>query len=179
MFYLLILPISCFFLFQVYQLREMKKHDEHLFRFCELRRDSIDLLSNEYETSSRNDYVALRKLIEALNNTIHNYKSHKTVIFNFRLFARYLREFKSLEEKADEISTNNQDLLNLICRMQVSVFEAFLAYTPFFKSEIIVSITIRVLSAAVDSGISSVRKYRNSLVEVVEKIEHLKHTSTC
>ena len=86
MFYIVATLIAIFLIYQIISLRELKKHDEHLFRFCELRRESIKLLYEERDALGRNDYIALREMLGALNVTINNYRNHKTAIFNLRRF---------------------------------------------------------------------------------------------
>jgi hypothetical protein len=178
MYYIVAVPLFCFLAFQIFRLNEMRKHDTHLFRFCELRRDCIDLMGKEYQSLSRNDYVALRKLVEVLNVTINKYKNHKTVLFDFRLFTRYLGDLKSVEARAEKISTKNSDIRQLIERMQVSVLAAFLAFTPFLKSEILGKVIARILAVATNTGMESLKKNLASVKEANALVKQYKQADS-
>lgn len=179
MFYFVAGLISAFLVYQVINLRELRKHDEHLFRFCELRRDAISLLYNERETLSRNDYIALRKILKTLNLTINNYRTHKTVTFNLRRFLAYVKELRSLDHDTGKISTNNKDIINLNYRMHHVVCLAFLAYTPFLRSEVLASIVIKVLNACVEMGIKSCALYAREFKKAVQFTYEFRKPPSC
>lgn len=163
-----ILTCSAFVIFpiQLVWLMGLRKHDVHLYRFCELRRDSIKFLYDEYKNLSRTDYIALRKLILALNVTINNYKVHKKALFDFRAFTRYVKEVKPFEDDVDEISTNNEKIHELRERMSHAVIEAFFAYTPFLKHQVVANFIFFVLSAAVKTGSEKFSNDLNILGEI-------------
>lgn len=163
---------------QIYKLLEIKKHDRHLHRFCQLRRDSIQYLSGSYREISRNDYVALRKIIESLNTIIGSYKEHKTVVFNFRLFVRYLNDLKEFEKKVEKISTDNEEIKRLRNRLHRSIFKAFLAYTPYLKSEIAFYLVAHIFSFGVRAGANSLRGYLSSLNEAKVMVNTFKQSTT-
>jgi hypothetical protein len=179
MFYLIVALISVFLVYQVLSLRELKKHDEHLFRFCELRRDAIKLLYDEKDTLSRNDYVALRKILKALNVAINNYQKHKTIIFNFRKFIAYAKELKILNKSAGNISTSNEDIKIFNYRLHHTVCLAFLAYTPFLKSEILAKIVVGVLNACVDMGVKSCGLYVKEFKRAIQFTDDFKNPPSC
>ncbi|MFA0792603.1 hypothetical protein ACCI51_18870 [Microbulbifer echini] len=156
----------------------MRKHDRHLFEFCQLRRDTIAYLSNSYESLSRTDYIALRKINDALSSIIAGYKAHRTVVFNFRLFTEYLDELKAFEKKAEKISTNNKDIQDLLKRIHCSIFKAFLAFTPHLKSELAFSLVIKLISLGIKAGLNSLKDYLLSLKEAKVMVNTFKRSST-
>ena len=179
MFYVIAGLIAAFLVYQIISLRELRKHDEHLFRFCELRREAISLLYDERETLSRNDYIALRKILKALNVTINNYRTHKTVTFNFRRFLAYVRELRKLDRDTGKISTNNEDIINLNYRMHHVVCLAFLAYTPFLRSEILASMALKVLNACVEMGIKSCALYAKDFKKALQFTDEFRKPPSC
>lgn len=167
MFYIVSTLVGVFLAYQILQLRSAKKHDEHLFRLCELRRATIKIMFDQRDSLSRNDYIALRKLVGALSLTINNYRNHKTVIFNFRRFMAHVRELKSLDNKTRVITTKNKEINDLKNRFNRALCLAFLAYTPFLRSEILAKLIVGVLNAFVEMGAKSlsvyVKEYKSAL----------------
>ncbi|GAA5445214.1 hypothetical protein Misp06_03411 [Microbulbifer sp. NBRC 101763] len=175
----ILLALALFFIsIQIYRLWEMRKHDQHLFEFCQLRRDTITYLSNSYESLSRTDYIALRKINDALSTIIAEYKEHRTVVFNFRLFVEYLDELKAFEKKAEKISTSNKEIQNLLNRIHCSIFKAFLAFTPYLKSELALSLVMKLSSLGVKAGVNSLKGYLSSLKEAKMMVNTFKRSST-
>ncbi|WP_444943908.1 hypothetical protein ACJJIK_00935 [Microbulbifer sp. ZKSA006] len=162
----ILLAIALVFIFaKIYQLLEVKKHDQHLFEFCQLRRDTISYLSSSYTDLSRTDYIALRKVSDTLSAIIAEYKEHRTVVFNLRLFSEYVNQLKTFEKKTEKISTNNPQIQDLLHRTHRSIFNAFLAFTPCLKSELAFAVAIKLISLGVKAGVKSLRRYLFSLKE--------------
>lgn len=177
--FLLLITIAIFLLvIQAYKLLEVKKHDKHLFRFCNLRREAVKYLSCSYQDLSRNDYIALRKTIETLNGIIGSYKEHKTVVFNFRLFVRYLNDLKEFEKTTEKISTNNEKIKDFIRSLHKLIFKAFLAYTPYFKSEIAFYLIVQLFSFGVRAGVNSLKDYLSSLEEAKKMVNAFNQSVT-
>ncbi|QFT54401.1 hypothetical protein FIU95_07510 [Microbulbifer sp. THAF38] len=178
MFSMLLAIALVFIAIQIYRLFEIRRHDQHLFEFCQLRRDTIAYLSNSYEHLSRTDYIALRKINDALSRIIAGYKEHKTVVFNYRLFTEYLDELKAFERKAEKISTGNKDIQDLLKRIHCSIFKAFLAFTPHLKSELAFSLVIKVISLGVKAGLNSLKDYLQRLKEAKVMVNTFKRSTT-
>ncbi|MCO1336527.1 hypothetical protein MO867_19525 [Microbulbifer sp. OS29] len=175
----ILLAIALFFIaLHIYRLLEVKKHDQHIFEFCQLRRDTLSYLSNSYEGLSRTDYIALRKINDALSTIIAGYKEHRTVVFNFRLFSEYVNELKAFEKKAEKISTNNKEIQELLNRIHYSIFKAFLAFTPYLKSELAFTVLMKLISIGANSGANSLKGYLLSLKEAKSMINTFKRSST-
>ncbi|WP_157954096.1 hypothetical protein [Microbulbifer sp. A4B17] len=156
----------------------MKKHDQHLYEFCQLRRDTISYLSNSYDNLSRTDYIALRKINDALSTIIAGYKEHRTVVFNLRLFSEYVNELKAFEKKAEKISTNNKDIQDLLNRIHQSTFKAFLAFTPYLKSELAFSVVMKLISLGVNAGVNSMKVHLRNLKEAKSMLNTFKRLSS-
>ncbi|WNZ54917.1 hypothetical protein QT397_18850 [Microbulbifer sp. MKSA007] len=173
--------IALVFIFaKIYQLLEVKKHDQHLFEFCQLRRDTIGYLSDSYTDLSRNDYIALRKINDALSTIIAGYKEHRTVVFNLRLFSEYVNQLKAFEKKAEKISTSNPDIQELLNRVHQSIFNAFLAFTPYLKSELAFNVVMKLISLGVNAGANSFKAHLLSLKEAKTLLNTFKkHSSPC
>lgn len=162
---ILLAAATVFLLIQIFKLRKMQKHDRYLYAFTQLHRETIDYLFDSHSKISRDDYIALRNLSDALKTIIYNYKNHKTVIFNFRLFVKHLNEVKKFEEKASRISTENQEIKKLIEKAHQAIIKAFLAFTPFIRSEFffrLIKIYIKIFALA---GKKSLTSYLSSLDE--------------
>lgn len=171
MFYLVIVPTLAFFLFQIYTLLSWKKHDDHLYVFCELRRDALRYLFENWKDLSKDEYKALRKLLWVLNFAIENYKSQKTAIFNIRNIYNHVAQLKRSSKKQDRIQTENSDIKELIRRGDRAIFSAFLAYTPFFKSEIILNLCYFIFRAAANAGLKQVNSHLAKLKEAESFVE--------
>lgn len=179
MFYLIAVPVFILISLQVVHLLELKKHDEHLFKFCQLRRESLELLANSYGEISRNDYLALRKLIQTESVIIGSYKEHKTVVFNFRIFLKNFNDAKVFNDQSKEISTNNEDIKRLIGKMQFLIANAFLAYTPFLKSELMFQFAVRASSMAVTLGFYKFKEVGNRLKEARNLLDSYGKNACC
>lgn len=84
MFYVLIIPAFIMSLFMIVHLLSIKRHDKVLFQLCHIRREVMSLLRDDNFDMPRDDYISLRRLLDALNINIHHYKKHKSLLFNFR-----------------------------------------------------------------------------------------------
>lgn len=184
MIYILLVPSSAFLIFQIFQMIDIRKHDRHLFKFCQLRRDAINLLFAMHMAQNRNsteefdaDNRALRQLIDAINIIVGAYSKHKTVLFDFRRFIKYFRDLKTFEVNSRKIVTRDPKILALASRMQYLYAKAFLAYTPFLKHKIIVSLFLRSLATGVAAGVNSLNRYKNEIVDAVELVNQLKTRS--
>ncbi|MDP5208576.1 hypothetical protein [Microbulbifer sp. 2205BS26-8] len=177
MLYLLLAMALFGIAFQLYRLAEMKKHDQHLFELCQLRRDAIRYLSNAYEDLTRTDYIALRKINDALSTMIASYSEQRTVIFNLKRFSVHLDELKTFENKAKNISTSNTEIQNLLNRIHHSIFKAFLAFTPRLKSELAFTLELHLITFGVRAGINSLKGYLLSLKEAKMMVNAFKQST--
>ena len=161
------LIVSLFLMYQIYVYSELKKHDKYLFKFCQIRRDAMKLLRDGYEDLSKEDYVALSGLLKVLNTSIRHYNMYKTILFNFRFYLAFFKAMKASNRKIESMPTcNNPKVNELYSRTRYAILEAFFAYTPFLKSEIVLNISYGLLKAFARSGMESVGKFLMALSEV-------------
>ncbi len=129
--------------------RREAKHDQVLFPLCQLRRDIVQFLrtnirNNRCALSSEEGQSVLR-LLEVLNDAIRNYKRHKTVMFNLREVAKYLRKHQDALKKARPLDvTDNPDIQAFYARFGLCSAKAFLAYTPLIRSELVLRVALYV-----------------------------------
>lgn len=126
--------------------REVQKHDTILFPFCQLRRDIIAFLHVNVvatpDALSRDEYRSLRRLLDALDITIHNYNRHKTVMFNLRRIMRDIQTYKRASETVVDI-TRNVEIRGFHDKFRRLLAKAFVAYTPMIKSELAIKLIVQ------------------------------------
>lgn len=139
MIYLVFACFCVFFVVSCMQIRREGKHDDVLFPFCQLRRD---VMKYRYEaiigdTLSREEIESLRRLSRALDGTIRNYKQHKTVMFNIRKVARYIKQYRHAVKQIKPVDvTNNAKIQEFHTRFGHLLAKAFIAYTPLIRWEL-------------------------------------------
>jgi hypothetical protein len=139
-------PILFMTLVMARRLLLLKKHDEVLYRFCEQRRRAMAILRRDNSNMTGNDYTSLRDLVCLLNTAIHKYNEHKRVIFNLRKFRAYFQDFRnSLNEMQSIRPTPNPEVVELYDLFNKSLVQAFCAYTPFLRSELVLVFMIYIL----------------------------------
>jgi len=170
-FYVLMTAALLSTFWMILRMRKVKRHDEVLYRFCELRRDAMKTLRDKssIEAMTRQEYIVLRKLLETLNVIIEAYKTHKTVIFNLRTLVRVLSEYKRYNKKAESIEkTKHEGIEFLRIGIMKALLHGFLAYTPFIKSEVVVRVVLAILGLLAQSGVKKLNGYARSLKEALE-----------
>jgi len=146
MFYLLIIPALIMLSFMIMQFYAIKKHDKVLFEFCQARRDLMGILRRDNVNISKKNYVALTKLVEFLNRTIHNYDEMKTSLFNIRKFFRYLKQYEKDIKKIEKIKIpDNPEVIEIYRKSSIAMLKAFLTYTPFIKSQLCLYLLVHLL----------------------------------
>jgi hypothetical protein len=115
----------------------LRKHDVVLYQFCEVRRQLMRLLRAEGEQMTREDYVYAREILDAVSQTIEIYGDHKSRMFNARWFFRFLKAYRiSSKEMAALPRTASPKLREIENVYGRAVLSGFLAFTPFFRSEL-------------------------------------------
>lgn len=172
MFYLLIIPVLVSSAFMIHRLRKIKKHDKVLFHFCQIRRDAMELLRNNYSEMTIEEYRAIRRVLMALNSTIHDYNDYKISIFNFRRFYRMVKNYKKTTSSIERMKLpKNSDIGKLLQDFSIGMIKAFFAYTPFLKSEIIFKLVILILDFVTKSGIKYLNDRARVLLESLSMLE--------
>lgn len=139
---IILIPALAVVLYGVIQVREARKHDRVLYRFCQIRRDVMDVLRSENQSLSAEDYAAGRRLLDFLNLTISLYREHRTKMFDWRAFVRFAREYRQSATQIVALSsTRHKALSNAVMKTGWAALLGFLAYTPFIKSETALRLT--------------------------------------
>ncbi len=174
MIYLVFVCFCVFFTASWMQIRREGKHDDVLFPFCQLRRD---VMKYRYEAIiddalSLEAVASLRRLSKSLDVTIHNYKRHRTVMFDIRKMAECLRQYRHTIKRMDPVDLTDNAAIREFHRRFVHCFaKAFLAYTPLIRSELALRLVVFVyrkhLSHYVLAVAKQIRidKQQNSVLE--------------
>lgn len=161
MFYLLMVPVLLMEVCMLLYLYRRRRHDKVLFRFCQIRRDLMQLLRDRGSSLSREEYKDARELLNVLSFTIHNYRDQKTKIFDGRKFLR----FRNSAEKIRQAEPSaDPEIAALYVRTAHALVRGFIAYTPFFASELALRL---VLLGAQMLGNLGIRKMRRAF-EVIQ-----------
>ena len=154
-----------------YRQKEMQKHDQALFPFCQLRRDVMHFLyMNVIENTSLlspAEYKSVRQLLNVLDGTIHNCNHHKTLMFNVRKIAKHLKMYRKMSKVALEIPDHPEirEFHERICRLLVA---AFLAYTPLIRWELALRLIVFSYRMGKQDGIR--RREAEYVVKSAEKV---------
>lgn len=170
MFYLLLIPFSFVSVLLIIHLKNLKKHDAVLYKFCQVRRESMQFLRANWSNLPKKEYIALRELLETLNATIHRYNEHKTVLFNLRRFIEHIKEFDSFSKKIEPIEKpETKEIRQFYLDTSRSFLYGFFAYTPLIKSEILVKLVIMIFGVFTLLGIN---KFSRSIEHIANSINN-------
>ncbi len=135
-------------LIQLKEVKSISKRDHYLFALCDLRRDVMYYLRSEYEDISKRDYLALKKILKNIDISIICYsRNHAKIIFNFREFAKLVKETEKLNNRSEKIEIHDNKMVNKFrARLQFYILKSFFAYTPFFFEEVVLRIGIKKFS---------------------------------
>ncbi len=134
-------------------LRRVSKHDRVLFPLYQLRRDLMKFLrvnatANKNVLSSA-EYDSIARLSDALDLAIHNYNKHKTMMFNLRKLLAHLKKHQHILKKIEPVDmTDNPKIQIFHSRFLQCLAEAFFAYTPLIRSEIMLKLFMWVSRVA-------------------------------
>lgn len=170
MFYILIILSITSLLYMALRLRKLKKHDSVLFRICQVRRDTIAFLSDSLPTLTREEYIALRQLLYALNLTINNYQHHKCVLFNFRRLKRYTMEYHNFNNHMNKIHVPKDGPIRDLFDQAIYAFlYGFFTYTPLIRSELVLHL-LRMFIKAIPLPQLGIRSITPNTVDTMVEI---------
>lgn len=140
--FVMLIMLTCQMTAYRHRQKKTQKHDDVLFPFCELRREIIRFLhENAFENRSalsREEYNSTRRLLDVLNNTIQNYNRHKTVMFDLGQTAKYLKQYRDALQQTKPLDpTDNPKIKKFHNDFFRHLIKAFLAYTPFMRSRLV------------------------------------------
>lgn len=171
MFYVLVIPSFVLSILMVAYLLSLKKHDRVLYNFCQIRRDAIKLIDERGITGDRVAYHSVRHLLNSLNLMIHNYDGCKQQVFNIRKLVAILKDCKHISRQVEKISIpDDHEVVELHLRFKRSMILAFLAYTPFIRSEVTAFLFYKLFSLLAKSGITSLKKAAEYMGWLVDEI---------
>jgi hypothetical protein len=171
--YILIVPSLVFALYMIVVFRKKKKHDDILYRFCQVRRDAIAMIDRRNVELSRKQYASIRNILESVNAMIHNYEQCKTTVFNFRKFVRFLKFYRDAARQAESIHIpNDPEIIAFHHQYKTAIIEAFLAYTPLIKSEICVKLLVALFVFLAKAGLKSLNGGATYLIWLNNEIKN-------
>jgi hypothetical protein len=179
MFYWMAVPAIILLAFDLRYLYRMRKDDIVLYRFCELRRHTVQLIADNAEGLTADDYLYARYMLEVMNSTVSAFKRNRHLMFNLRAFIRFLRRYKlSAEDIARVPRTQREDLMKIEREFAGAMGKGFIAYTPFMRSELAVRLLALAASFVASVGIKAVsgraREFRDLLAATRERAASLK-----
>lgn len=144
-FYVFLVPVLLLSLVILFRLKSIKKNDEALFEFCQLRRDIISYLREKNTRIPEENYFEVRKLLEILNSDIHNFKKHKKGKFNFNNWITEAKGvYKNVRTAEQKKIDNNEKVEEFYKKYGQTLFGAFLRFTPFFKYKIVLLLLLGI-----------------------------------
>ncbi len=162
---------SIFFLTWFLQLRRMRKHDRVLYRFCQTRRMSMEILRVRGFELPREDYLVLREVLQGTTETIHHYEDCKSTLFNFRKFLQRTKELKSNAESVQRLANvRDPEIKAVINSLRNAIFNAFFAYTPLIKSTIALYVLAMLFMLLSKLGLASLKQAAGLLFWLKEQI---------
>ena len=149
-------------------MRRVAKHDRVLFSFNDIRRKVMrelfshcdSLLSGGRGTLSHAEKDAAKFLLKSLDGISTHYDRHKTEIFNLRKMRRMVeQDLAHYREIKHEVSAHLSEvpsgkMAELYADFGRTTAEAFVAYTPFIRMEIV----FRLLWADLAKPIAQIRR---------------------
>lgn len=136
-----ILVVAIFTLASYVDIKRHERHDRVLFRFCQIRRDLMAELRARYQSLSREEFESMEFLLSLLDEVIQHYGRHKTAMFNFRKMRRAverdLEHYRKTEREARLTRVPPGRITELYADFVRATAMAFVAYTPFLRTEII------------------------------------------
>ncbi len=171
--YLTIIPISILLVINLVHVWGLRKHDKVLFEFCQLRRDLMSILRRNLFVINEKDYLDAKELLDLTNNMIHYYNHHKKTTFNFFWFIETIKETrKSSEEIKGRVPIVNKEINNLYGLFSNTLISAFLKYTLFLRSKIIIRLLISILQFFAKISIYKIRSAIDYLKWLEKEVEH-------
>ena len=153
------------FIFAMVSFISVKRHEKHdriLFSFSRLQSAVMKEVLARHDSGelTRKQYEASKFLMDMLDDVSRHYDTHKTTMFNLRKMrrmveqdlARYEETNREMRNRLAEISSDAK-IFALYEEFSRAAAQAFLAYTPFIRTEII----LRLLLGDIAQKISQIR----------------------
>lgn len=152
-FYVLVLPTLIASLWIIHRLYKLAKHDTALFRFCDLRREVMGVIRDRGFELPREDYVALRKLMDQTGKVIHDYNNFKEMVFSIKVGVvvkaqvAHIDSAKRFESYVAKKGTVSENVRRLQVAYLQAVAQAALTFIPAPKlAMLVLTIIIKLIS---------------------------------
>ena len=162
-FSLMILPFACFMLACAISVKKHAKHDRVLFAFSRLQSAVTKEMLARFDSDelTRQEFESMRFLSTMLDNITAHYNRHKTTMFNLRkmrhIIAQDLQHYEDIRQqmrvRLAEVPADTK-IVALYDDFSRAATDAFLAYTPFIRTEII----LRLLLGDIATKITAIRQ---------------------
>jgi hypothetical protein len=137
MFFTIIAILSISLVYNFHKIKKYQRHDFYLFKFYSLRREIMSYLRINHELISKQEYKAIKQILDIVNRAINLYsKNDTTNLFKVRMLAKFLKNTKNFSDlsinclKCDNITINNFQK-----NLRQNIIETFFAYTPFLLTK--------------------------------------------
>ena len=151
--------------------KEMQKYDRVLFPFCQLRREIMRFLYmnaiKNTNSLSLTEYKSVRRLLNVLDATIHDYNKHKTLMFNVGKIAKHLKMYRKVSKATLEIP-DHPEIREFHERVRRFLVVALLAYTPLVRWELAFRLVVFAYRMSKQDGIR--RRRAEYVVKSAEKV---------
>ena len=138
----------------------------------------MEYLRSNQDSISKTEYEVIKKILIILNHTIHWYSKYRTYLFNFRIFRKYINKTKKLSDSSQTIvKINNEVIDSFRYKLEIYILEAFFAYTPFLRSEIILKILLFATTILLKIGLKQISNLRKNLLIVRKDFFNQLHPS--
>lgn len=135
------------------------RHHRVLQPFYGIRRELIDITLAPHGKFSPDEDAAARFLLTTVNGVIRHYHSHKTALFNLRAIRRAiekdLRRYRQIQAKVRaQIADlpDNAKIRKAYCDFVIATTDAYVANTPFIRTEIVLRLLGRSLAEQVKTA---------------------------
>ncbi len=180
MIYIFIVPVILMSVGMLYRLQRLTKHDKVLYKFCQLRRDTIQVLREKSFNLTKEEFFSIRELLFTLDEAIHNYDRLKIEIFTLGEFVgEHFRKVKATVTKTKDTVTvgvvsaqfelpKNTKIRELYQAYFAAMFFAFFVYTPFIRFTIVLN-GLKTLTKIIGHFFENFRKYHTNIAWLKEE----------
>jgi len=173
-FFIIVVPPLIGSVAMIWHLHALKKHDSVLFKFCETRRNLMSFLRQENYNLKRQDYMALRQLGNWTDKAIHYYNDGKKSMFNARRLAYEIKIMKQVDKKIKKRIIQSEEVGALYRQFGSALFSAFWAFTPFLRSEIVITLAFPILRLLARHGTRHLKAKMTRLLENISWVSNEK-----
>lgn len=174
MFYVLTIPIILLLAYNLFRLRQIRLHDEVLYKFCQLRRDVVRTIDEDINGYSKQEYRQIRLLLDQLNSTIRNFTHMKKNIFTFKIFLELVKAYIDFNTKRGSKSikrSENDSIVLLYTQYNKTLIDGFISYVPFLRYRLIVSLMYTLIKLLSLIGLKGIQNKAGNFLKHIESKE--------